>query len=272
METIRIGILGGGKMGEAIIARLVADDASAAHRICVADRTEERRTYLAKTYGVAVSADNTIVATCDLIILAIKPQDAAEALKVLHNKLAKDTTVLSIMAGVPVARITEWLGGHTAVIRAMPNTPAQIGKGMTGWYASEGISEQRMKTVKDLLCLLGEEIRFATEDDINKVTALSGSGPAYVFAFLEALVSSGVQLGLSKEDATKLAVSTAEGVIALYRSGDLSLSELRERVTSKGGTTAAGLAVFEKSDFSNVVRQALEAAYTRAKELERIEH
>ncbi len=268
MTTQTIGILGGGKMAEAILSRLVAADASAATRVCVVERNTERHTVLANRYGISVSENAEAIADRDLIILAVKPQDAEVACTALQGKLKSHTLVLSIMEGVPIKKISTWFGGHQIIVRSMPNTPAQVGKGMTGWYAPETISEEQITSIRELLALLGEEIRVASEDEINMVTALSGSGPAYVFAFLEALMGGGKNLGLSEEQATKLAVGTAEGALALYRSQDLSLSELREYVTSKGGTTAAALAKFEKRDLNGTVIEAMRAAYERAQVLE----
>jgi pyrroline-5-carboxylate reductase len=186
----------------------------------------------------------------------------------LAGGLAEGQLVLSIVAGATIAAIQEGLG-HQAVVRSMPNTPAQIGQGMTVWTCSAAVSAQQRETAAAILGAMGRQIAVDGEDDIDKATAVSGSGPAYLFLFVEALTDAAVEIGLSPEVARELVLATVLGAGRLIQESGAEAAELRRRVTSPGGTTAAALAELAEGNFSELLTRAVRAAYQRAKELGR---
>ncbi|MGC9360290.1 MAG: pyrroline-5-carboxylate reductase [Anaerolineae bacterium] len=265
----RIALVGGGTMAEAIIARLVAEGYSPAKYIRVGEPIAERRKALEETYGILAFAGNgEAVSGADLVILAIKPQALAAALGGLRGTLDSDTLVLSIVAGATIAQIHSLLDVET-IVRAMPNTPCQIGEGATVWVATEATSQAQRDLAGDILQLLGLTIEVHEERYLNMATALSGSGPAYVFLFIEAMVEAGVRLGFARSTAERLALQTVRGAAIYAQETGLSPAELRARVTSPGGTTAEGLYQLERGGLRTAVLDAVQAAYQRADELGR---
>jgi pyrroline-5-carboxylate reductase len=265
--ALKVAFIGGGNMGEAILAALLNRKLSLSQEIAVSDAKAERREFLQKTYGVRVTASN-IEAVCgvEVVLLAIKPQNLDEVMAELKGKLKPSQLVLSIIAGKRVATLVEGLA-HQAVVRAMPNTPAQIGQGMTVWTATEDVMPAQRLNAESILMVMGQAVYAGREDYLDMATALSGSGPAYVFLFMEALTRAGVDIGLPEELARLLALQTVAGSAAFAKQSPKTLAELRIMVTSPGGTTAAALKVFEEGKYSQLIEQAVAAAYRRAQEL-----
>ena len=259
--------IGGGVMAEAMVSRALALGLLDAARVRVAEPLEERRAHLRETYAVAVTPDNSAaVEGTDLVVLAVKPQSFAEVAAALRGRLAPSQTVFSIMAGVPIRAIADGLS-HAAVIRAMPNTPARIGAGFTVWSAAPAAGERARARAAELLSALGDHLYADDEEMVDKATAVSGSGPAYLFRFVEALADAARGLGFAPADAERMAVRTALGSAQLAAQAPEAPARLREMVTSKGGTTEAALAVLEASGFAALLDDAVQAAYRRALEL-----
>jgi len=264
---MRTTFIGGGVMAEAILSRAIAGQVLAASDICIAEPIAERRAYLADTYGVAVTDDNlAAVDGAGMVVLSVKPQHFASAASPLKGKLGGDQTALSIIAGLTIRTISEVLG-HDAIIRVMPNTPAQIGEGMSVWTATGAVSTDAQAAAKAVLGVMGLEWQVSDEHYLDMATALSGSGPAYVFAFIESLVEAGVYMGMPRDMATTLAVQTVLGSAKLASETGDSPSLLRERVTSPGGTTAEALRELERRGFRATILEAVAAAHRRAREL-----
>jgi pyrroline-5-carboxylate reductase len=264
---MKITFIGGGNMGEAILSAVLGKHLATVQSVTVSDVSPERRQYLAKQYDIHVSDDNRqAVAGADVVVLAIKPQNLSEVMAELKGTLAPEQLVLSIIAGARLDTICQGLG-HQAVIRAMPNTPAQIGKGMTVWTPTKDVTGQQRELASSVLGVMGHEIAVDNEDQIDMATAVSGSGPAYLFLFVEALTDAAVQLGLSLEIAQELVLTTILGSGQLIEESGREPAELRRMVTSPGGTTAAALKEFDQGNFHDLIARAVRAAYERAKQL-----
>jgi pyrroline-5-carboxylate reductase len=254
-------------MGEAMIAALVKQGIATPQDITVSDVAEARRTLLNQQYGVAVTDDNRVAAQHkDLLVLAVKPQEFSNVAAGLRGAFGRPTTVLTIMAGVPIERVSRELD-HSGVARAMPNTAAAVGQAMSVWAAGAGVSDAGCAHVARLLGAMGREMRVDDEVYLDMSTAVNGSGPGYIFLFLEAFIDAAIDLGLPRDVAEELCVQTLVGSAALARDTGKQPAELRAMVTSKGGTTAAGLQVLEDGDLRGVVKRAVAAARDRAKEL-----
>lgn len=262
---MKIGFLGGGNMAAALIGGLLAKG-QAASDISVAETRAEQREWLAGKYGVRVEERAAAVLAADVLVLAVKPQVLREVLTALPA-LGPETCVLSVAAGVRAADIQRWLQGHGAVIRAMPNTPALIGAGISGLYALPGASTAQRGQAASILQAAGEVVWVADEAQIDAVTAISGSGPAYVFYFIEALEAAARDLGLAPETARRLSLQTFYGAAALAVQDGSEPAELRARVTSKGGTTERGIAALEAQGVKAAIQAAAQAAAARAREL-----
>lgn len=260
-----IGFIGVGVMGSSIIKSLIAKSLKS-DQICIADKSQEKLEQIKSQYGVQVKEISAIGRSCDVIFLAVKPQDLAEVLKDLKQTIKPETLIISIAAGKTIKFISDQLQTNNPVIRAMPNTPAQIGKGISAIAASATVSSDELKIATDLFSTTGE-IVVVSEDQIDAVTALSGSGPAYFFYFVEAMVKAGVELGLTDEIATRLAIETISGSAAMLKESNLDAATLRKNVTSPKGTTAAALEVFSNTDLENIIFKAMSAAKNRAQEL-----
>lgn len=261
--------IGGGVMGEVILSAILAEGLTASQAISVSDISESRRQYLNEKYAVAVTDDSRkAVSRGDVVVLAIKPQNLAEAMAELNGRLKSNQLVLSIVAGASIGTLSSGLG-HNQIVRAMPNTPARIGEGMTVWTAAAEVTEQQRGWTGSVLGAMGREIYVDDEKYIDMATAISGSGPAYVFLFVEALTEAAKHIGLPQDMAQKLVSQTLLGSTHFLQQSGKQPSELRRMVTSPGGTTAEALAQFEKGQFAELVKQAVEAAYNKAKRLVR---
>ncbi|MDM0082133.1 pyrroline-5-carboxylate reductase [Variovorax sp. J31P179] len=260
-----IAFIGGGNMASAIIAGLIRQDTPAS-TFEVVEPFAEARERLARDFGIVAQAEaGAALARCELVVWAVKPQSFAEAAKPVRG-LAPDAVHLSVAAGIPSDSIAHWLGTER-VVRAMPNTPALVGQGMTGLFAREAVDAAGRKRVEQVLGATGELLWVAAEEALDAVTAISGSGPAYVFYFIEALTEVGIELGLAPEQAHQLAVGTFSGATALAASASEPPAVLRERVTSKGGTTYAAITSMENADVAGKIKAAARAAHQRAQEL-----
>jgi pyrroline-5-carboxylate reductase len=253
-------------MASALIGGLLAKGFDAGS-ISVIERVEAARDHLVQKYRVhASAAPDDATRGADAVLLAVKPQDLRAALVPLapfvHGKL-----VISIAAGVRLADLSRWLAGHDRLVRSMPNTPALIGAGIAALYAPPGVGAADRASAESVLAAVGETVWVESEALLDPVTALSGSGPAYVFWFIEQLAQSGVALGLAEETARKLALQTVLGAAQLAACSSESPAVLRERVTSRGGTTEAALRVFDEERLAERLRRALEAASRRGAEL-----
>ena len=267
MSNMRIGVIGGGFMGEAFVGALLREHIVEPGDVTVSDLAETRREHLSSRYGVAVTTKNVQAAEhAELLVLAVKPQEFPAVAVDLRGRLNKAQTVLTIMAGLTIERVAEELA-HDAVVRAMSNTAAFVGEAMTLWTASAAVPEERREAVAGLLRALGREAQVSDEKYLDMATAVSGSGPGFVFLFLEALIDGAVHVGMRRELAQELAVQTLLGSAQLARELAQHPAALRNMVTSPGGTTAAGLQVLEDAGLRGAIIQAVEAAYERAKEL-----
>lgn len=260
-----IGFVGVGVMGSSIIKSLLKHSLNA-EQICISDKSVEKAEELASNYKVKIKSILEIGQSCDVIFLAVKPQDLEAVLLELKQTLKPDVLVISIAAGKKIEFIEKHLPSNISVIRVMPNTPAQIGKGISAIAAGSNSSKADLELATKLFLASGEVVE-VTEEMLDAVTALSGSGPAYFFNFVESLVKAGVELGLSSEIATKLAIETISGSAAMLKESGLDAQTLRKNVTSPKGTTAAALQVFSDNNFDSLILQAMSAAKKRAQEL-----
>ncbi len=278
MNQTKIVFIGGGNMASALIAGL-AGKLTAGANIHVIDPNAAALQKLQAQYGVTTSASadgdagKAALAACDVVLLAVKPQSMRDvAAQLLPSLLpgvagARQPLVISIAAGIRAADLSRWLGDYGAIVRCMPNTPALIGMGITGMVASAGVSVEQKDSADAILRAVGPTVWLANEAKIDAVTALSGSGPAYVFYFIEAMQQAGLELGLSAEQGTQLALATFAGAAQLATQSSEPVSVLRERVTSKGGTTYAALTSMEASGVKDAIVKAMKAAAARGKEL-----
>ena len=264
---MKITFIGGGNMGEAMLEAVLNKKIASPENIVVSDVSQARLEYLKRSYHVRVMVDNLQAATQgELVILAIKPQTLPQVMAELKGRLNSGQLILSIIAGARIDTLRLGLG-HKLIVRAMPNTPAQIGAGISVWTATGEVSQGQRREVGRILGAMGKEIFVADEDYLDMATAISGSGPAYVFLFAEALVSAALEIGLPQEMAAELVLETIVGSGQFAKKSDKSLALLRQMVTSPGGTTARALSCFEKGEFTALVLEAVNAAYRRAKEL-----
>ncbi len=265
----RVAIIGGGQMARALVGGWLARGAPA-ESIAIADPAEAQRDWLARRFQqIALHADNAkAAAQANVWVMAVKPQQLAEVAGALAILAAEQRPlVISIVAGIGAADLSRWLGGHASVVRAMPNRPALIGAGVTGLYAGSEVHDNDRATTERLLEAVGTAVWVGSESDIDLVTAVSGSGPAYFFLLIELLEAAAIAQGLPPEVARKLAVGTAAGAAALAKASGEEPSVLREQVTSKGGTTAAALEVFREAGLDMIVARAVAAAAERSREI-----
>ena len=264
---MKIGVIGVGAMGEAIVSAVLTAKLATNDEIKVANHVKVRLEYMAATYGVEASSEHrSAAAKADFLVLAVKPQDFPAAAAELREHLRPETTVISIMAGVKIADIVSLLGTEN-VVRAMPNTPAQVGQGMTGWTATAGVSPEAREGARRIFGAMGKEAFVPDEKYIDMVTGLSGSGPAYVFLFIEALTDAGVHIGLPRDIASTMALQTVLGSAVYAEKTGKHPAELRNQVTSPGGTTAEGLKALEHGNLRADVLDAVIAAYEKSKAL-----
>jgi pyrroline-5-carboxylate reductase len=265
-NNVKICFIGGGNMAQALIGGL-ADKLTAAKNIHVVDINLQALNKLEQQFGVSTSLHpDTVLATADVWVLAVKPQQMHEVVASLLP-FSKNQLVISIAAGIRAEDLSRWLSGHKMIVRAMPNTPALIGKGITGLVALSEVTEEQKQIANAIMQAVGETVWIEQEEQINAVTAVSGSGPAYVFYFLEAMQSAAIELGLSAEQGKQLALATFAGATELAAQSNQTLVQLRENVTSKGGTTYAALTSMQNNKVEQSIVQALHAAAKRGEEL-----
>ena len=263
----KITMIGAGNMARALIGGLIARHHPADH-LAAADPDAKMRQDVAQAYGIRTfEANDRAVSGADVVVLAVKPQVIDEACRSIASALSEDCVVVSVAAGTPVARLRSRLGHDRAVVRVMPNTPALHGAGATGLYAASSCTEAQRDAARAIFEAVGEVFEIQDEALMDVVTAVSGSGPAYFFALAEALAEAGHSAGLDRATAEGLAARTAAGAGTMLTSGGTSAAELRRRVTSPGGTTAAALNVLNHRQFADTVNKAVDAAVQRGKEL-----
>jgi len=268
-KSKKITFIGPGVMAEAMVAGLLREGLAAPGDLLVSGPRAERGKELEAKHGIRSSTDNAEAAhQAEVLVLSVKPQHLATVLAGLEGAVAPSTLVLSIVAGAPMEKIATALKCRN-VVRAMPNTPARIGRGITVWTATPEVSEAHRQTASEILGALGEQVFVKEESFLDKATALSGTGPAYVFLFMEAMVDAGVHLGFPRRIAEQLVVETVRGSVDYYSQGDEErhLARLRNQVTSPGGTSAEALYYLEKAGFRTAISRAIWAAYERSREL-----
>ena len=265
-KDLRIAFIGGGNMAAALLGGL-AGKLTAGTNIHVVDPNADALSRLRERFGVSTAASvDAAVYEVDVIVLAVKPQQMRDVAAALLPHLCGQL-VLSIAAGIRAVDLSRWLGGHGAIVRCMPNTPALIGQGITGMVATAGVSDAQKEAAEAILRSVGATVWLTEESLIDPVTAVSGSGPAYVFYFIEAMQQAALEMGLTAEQGTQLAIATFTGAAQLAAQSDEPVSVLRERVTSKGGTTYAALTSMEQSGVKQAIVKALHAASARGREL-----
>jgi len=268
MTQASIGFIGGGNMARSLIGGLIADHYPAA-LISVSEPDATARGKLAADFSIEVLEDNQqLASSVDVLVLAVKPQLMKQVTEEIREGVqAKHPLVVSIAAGIRAANLDEWLGGNVAVVRTMPNTPSLVGSGAAGLYANDLVTEEQKAVAESILRAVGLTLWVKEETQIDHVTALSGSGPAYFFLIIEALEAAGCKLGLPQETARLLALQTAYGSAKMALESPEDAATLRQRVTSPGGTTEQALKVLEEGNIRQLFEQALTAASERSVEL-----
>jgi pyrroline-5-carboxylate reductase len=262
-----IAIIGSGVMAEAMIAGILRQKVTTADMVSAADIRAERVTELQEQYGIKPFTDNLqAVHDADIVILSVKPQRIESVYTNLKSHIPAGAVVLSIVAGASLSAISNGLA-HTAVIRAMPNTPAQIGEGITVWVASPSVRADQIDLARSILTALGQEVLADEEEYLDMATALSGTGPAYVFLFMEAMIDAGVHLGFPRRISEQLVAQTLRGSVDFFLGAKAHPAHLRNQVTSPGGTSAEALYYLEKAGFRTAISRAVWAAYEKSKAL-----
>ena len=263
----RLAIVGAGMMAESMVAGLLARGMVTPDQIVASHPRAERRQRLHEQFGIATVARNEdAIAGADLVLLTIKPQVLAGVMRQLRGHLAPGQVVISILAGANIETLQRGLG-HNAIVRVMPNTPAQIGEGMSVWCCTPAVTAAQQASVRSALGALGEELQVETEKYVDMATALSGTGPTYVFLMMEALVDAGVHMGFPRRIAEEIVLQTVSGSVAFARSSGKHLAELRNMVTSPGGTSAEAIYQMEKGGLRTVLSKSVYAAYQRTQTL-----
>jgi len=264
---MKISFIGAGTMASAVTKCVIEKGIYKSEDIMGSAPRLKRVEELHNRFGIKMSQSNIEAAKFgDIVVLSIKPQIFSIVAKELKEVLKDHQIVLSIMAGVPIEVIQKDLL-HRRVVRVMPNTPAQVGQGMSVWTATKEVSEEEKNHIKSILSSMGKELFVESEEYIDMATALNGTGPAYVFLFLEAMISAGVHLGFSRRISKELVYQTALGSVLFAINSEKHTAELRDMVTSPGGTTTEALYELEKGTFRTVVERAIYAAYKRTKYL-----
>ncbi|MCB9453629.1 MAG: pyrroline-5-carboxylate reductase [Anaerolineaceae bacterium] len=263
-ENLTLSFIGAGMMGEAMIKGLLNKQLIRPEQIIAADPYEERGRQLVERYGLRYTSDNGEAAQeADLLVLSVKPQVLDSVMPVVRRGAHSAMLVLSIIAGAKIRTIADGVA-NASVVRAMPNTPAQIGQGITVWTATPEVLEPQRKQAETLLSALGEQIYLDDERYLDMATALSGTGPAYIFLFMEALIDAGVHMGFSRRDAERLVLQTMRGSVEYAAESGLHPAQLRNQVTSPGGTSAEAIYHLEKGGLRTVISRAVWAAYQRS--------
>lgn len=256
-------------MGEAMLSAILNKNITSSESIIVSDISEPRRQYLIDKFKVEITADNRqAIAGTNVVVLAIKPQNLSAAMNEITGRLITSQLVISIVAGAQIDKLQRGLN-HKAIVRSMPNTPAQIGEGMTVWTSTPEVSNAQKEQAAAILGAMGHELYVNEESYLDMSTAVSGSGPAYLFYFVESFIDAAVAIGWSPEIAKELVMGTILGATHLIDKSDTEPAELRRRVTSPGGTTAEAIRVFDEGKLTELMRKAVAAALIRAKELDK---
>jgi pyrroline-5-carboxylate reductase len=267
-KAVRLCFIGGGKMAEALVRGLLNAGAYRRAQIEVGEPDAHRRDALRSAYGIRVGQDNVrVVAEADVCILAVKPQEMSPVMEEIGPRLSADLLLISIAAGISTGWIRERSGRAQKIVRAMPNAAALVGESATGLYFRPGIGEGPKRVAREIFDSVGETVVVSKEEHLNVVTGLSGSGPAYVFLFLEALTDAGVYLGLSRDVAARLALQTVRGSVGMAAELDKPFAVLKEIIASPGGTTVAGLRALEEGAVRAAFLKAVEMATRRSQEL-----
>jgi pyrroline-5-carboxylate reductase len=267
IAKISVGFIGGGNMAEALIRGLLDSNSVTPKDCLVCDILEERLAYLRKTYGVQAIKERTkVIKSSRAVILAVKPQSVDKAMETLSSIWSPDKLLISICAGVPMSYLAGFFDKTPKIIRVMPNTPALVLSGISALCKNSAADEEDLALAELIFNAIGETVR-VEEAQLDAVTGLSGSGPAYVFTILEGLTDAGVKMGLPRPISQKLAIQTVWGSSQMARQMNWPISQLKEMVTSPGGTTIYGLHVMEKAGLHGVLMEAVEAATKRSKEL-----
>ncbi len=262
-----IAFIGAGNMASSIIGGLT-QSGYPANKIHAADPSDDNRVKVGTAYGVSTFTNNAeAVKQADVVVLAVKPQIMQSVCEALREHLDDDCLVMSIAAGITCANMSQWLSDSTPIVRCMPNTPAQVGLGASGLFATAQVSEAQKHHAETILGAVGITRWVTSEALIDSVTAISGSSPAYFFLFIEAMVDAGVELGLDKHSATELAIQSALGAATLAQQSEDDIVTLRQKVTSPKGTTEQAIKVLEENGLRDTVKQAMQACAQRATEL-----
>ncbi len=265
LRELKIAFVGSGTMAEAMIQALLNAEEVTPEQIVASGPREARGETLRTHYGVRSTTDNVAaVRDADVVVLAVKPQMLPPVLAELRGHVRPAALVFSIVAGMPVATICAGLD-HTAVVRTMPNTPAQTGAGMTVWMASPSVTEVQRGQAQAMLQTMGQEMYVTREDALDMATAVSGTGPTYVFLLMEAMVDAAVHLGFSRRQARQLVLQTVHGSVEFAQQSDLHLAQLRNMVTSPGGTSAEAIYQLEKGGLRTILSKAIWAAYKKSR-------
>lgn len=268
MQQRKISFIGGGNMAQAIVSGMLTSGYSG-KSITISDPQPEKVAYFTQQGVAATTLNSVAIASADVVVLAVKPQLMSQVAAELKSGELAGKLVISIAAGVSVQRLQS-LFSTDHIVRVMPNTPALISQGMSGIYFPDNISQEDKAFALELMTSVGRVSEVSEESDINVVTAVSGSSPAYFFKFMEAMQACAIKMGLSSDDARLFVQQSALGAASMViENPDVSLSTLREQVTSKGGTTAAALQCFETHQLSNIIEEAMQAALNRAEEMEK---
>lgn len=271
MSNLKIAFIGSGAMAGAMIVGLLREKLAKPENLFASDPREERGAELREKYGVQPFTDNAAaVVDADVVVLSVKPQRLGAVLGDLKGNIPEEALVISIIAGATLKKIGKGLK-HKKVIRTMPNTPAKIGEGITVWVASDAVSESQKEQAQTILSALGEDVFVEDEYYLDMATALSGTGPAYVYMFMEAMIDAGVHMGFPRRISEKLVVQTMRGSVNYYERNDVHVAALRNQVTSSGGTSAEALYYLEKAGVRTAISRAIWAAYQRSLELGREE-
>lgn len=263
---MKLAIIGGGTMGEAIIRSVIRKKVCDSGDIVVSDVLEERRNILKRKYKINTALSNQeAVDDVKIVVFAVKPQDFTPVLKSVSH-LVREQLVISIVAGFSLTAICENLN-YNQVVRAIPNLPAQIGKGITAWTSEPGLLSDNHEIARKILSAMGEEYFFSDEKYLDMATAISGSGPAYVFLFIESLIDAGVHIGLPRGVAHRFVIETIAGSAEAVKQMSKHPVELKDMVTSPGGTTTEALLQLESGGFKSLIINAVTAAYNKAKKL-----
>ena len=267
MSNTRIAFIGAGNMGEAMIKGILVQRLVEPEQILAAEPRPSRRTELEERYGIRTTDDNrTATREADVLVLSIKPQVLPKVMREINLDLDPNALVLSIIAGARIGMMTKGLR-HASIVRSMPNTPGQFGVGMTVWTSTPHVSEEQRLQAQSILQALGKEIWMDDEHYLDMATALSGTGPAYVFLFIESLVDAGVHLGFARHVAEDLVLQTIEGSVKVVQELKRHPATLRNMVTSPGGTSASAIYELDKGGFRTILSKAVFAAYRRSVEL-----